>query len=376
MREECENVARTGFKHGSNPKANGHRSCLRCPSLKVSLWTGQGAASASTEFEERSVMKPGLLLFALFTTSPSVLSGQQGGVLEQFLAASQKQSDIFNRAERSFLLEADLTVQLAEPTPGHLRIQWLSRNHWRRELEFGAYKESVIRAGEYEYASRNIGFAPLRTTQLVGLLQFAKGSTGFAPNRMKIRKQGGASLSCIEMVGPKSEERYDLCADPVTHDIASMTPWMYGIEGGNAIFSDYREIEGMRFPGHLELLIGKRSAASISITKLQEQSFDAGLLTAPPGAIERRYCEIMTAPVMIRRPDLSHSGASGAVSRVTFQITILKDGTVGSIQVIGQSSAKAADSIRKDFKDARFKPALCGAEPVVADIEESIEIAY
>ena len=222
-------------------------------------------------------MKPRLLLAALYLC-PIFLSAQQDGVLEQALTAVREQSDIFNHAERPFLLEADLTVQLAAPTPGHLRIQWQSRNHWRRELEYGGYKETVVRAGEYEYAARNVGFAPLRTTQLIELVQFAKGISGFVPSREKSRKRNGTVLSCIEGVEALSKQRSELCVDPSTHDIAGMSPWVSCVDGGEVKFSSYDGFEGMRFPKHLELRIGGRSAVSVSITKLEEQPVEANLL--------------------------------------------------------------------------------------------------
>ena len=147
-------------------------------------------------------------------------------------------------------------------------------------------------------------------------------------------------------------------------------------DGGNAEFSGYDEIEGMRFPRHLELRIGKGIAVSMNIAKLQEQTFDTALLTPPPGAEERRFCEVMTAPVILRKPDLSSIGSFPEDVHVRFQITILKDGSVGKVQVIGQNSAQAADRIRRAFMDAKYKPALCGTEPVVADIEAGLDITH
>jgi hypothetical protein len=314
------------------------------------------------------------------------MSAQQGGngslpispsgILEQSLAAAQEQSDIFRRAPRPFLLEAELTVQLAVPTPGRLTIHWQSKNHWRRELSYGPYKETIVRVGEWEYAQRNVTFAPVRTTQIDQLLQFGRDNGQFAPNRARTRKRDGTVLACIELVNHEAAITSELCTDPVTHDITSITPWIYGVDGGNAEFSGYDGIEGMRFPKHLELRFGKGSAVSVSITKLQEQTFDNALLTPPPGAEERRFCDVMTAPVILRKPDLSSLGSFTQDVHVRLQITILKDGSVGTVQVIGQNSAEAADRIRRAFRDAKYKPALCGTEPVVADIEAGFAITH
>jgi hypothetical protein len=76
---------------------------------------------------------------------------------------------------------------------------------------------------------------------------------------------------------------------------------------------------------------------------------------------------------MIHQPDL---GTITDDVHVRFQVTILKDGTVDSVQVIGQNSAKAADRIRKAYKDVKYKPAMCGTEPVIADIVEGLDITH
>jgi hypothetical protein len=310
-----------------------------------------------------SLTKVGHILATCILASQSVfLSAQQGGngsipiapsgILEQSLAAAREQSDIFRRAPRPFLLEADLTVQLAVPTPGRLTLHWQSKNHWRREMWYGPYKETIVRVGEWEYAQRNVTFAPLRTTQIDRLLQFARESNQYAPNRARTRKRDGAVLACVELVDREVASTSELCTDPVTHDIASISPWIFGVDGGTAAFSGYDDIEGMRFPRHLELL------------------------TPPPGAEERRFCDVMTAPVILRKPDLLNLGSFPKDVHVRLQITILKDGSVGAVQVIGQDPAQAADRIRRAFMDAKYKPALCGTEPVVADIEAGFAITH
>ncbi len=139
-------------------------------------------------------------------------------------------------------------------------------------MEYGPHKESVVRIGEQEYALRDVGFAPLRTIQLVELLHFAKGITGFAPYTTKLENRAELCSAALNFAETKSNRSCELCSDSVTHEIASMSPWIYDIEGGKAEFSNYDAFEGMRFPRHLELRINKVSVVSITITKLQEQT--------------------------------------------------------------------------------------------------------
>jgi hypothetical protein len=325
-------------------------------------------------FSGKITMKNALLFATVFAVGSISAWNQEDHNTTNLLTIAEEQSDIFNLAPRPFLLEADLTVQLAVPAQGHLTIHWQSKNQWRRELEFGPYKETVVRAGEWEYSQRNVGFAPLRAIEVVDLLQFARRDTYIAARSEKTRNKNGVVLTCIGLESTVSNGYYEICADSATHDIVSFNPWAYGVEGGSAEFSTYTGIEAMQFPKHLELLIGKGLAVTINVTKLDEQALDANLLIPPPGATERRYCEVMTAPVIIQKPDFtSLRGFSGNV-HVRLQVTILKDGSVGAIQVISQNSVEAGDRIRKAWKDVRYKPAMCRTEPVVADDQVGIDI--
>jgi hypothetical protein len=321
-------------------------------------------------------MKSSLLLLIVFAAGALLAASQEDQTPSKLLTEVQEQSDIFNRAMHPFLLEADLTVQLEAQVQGHLTIHWQSKNHWRRELEFGAYKESVVRVGDWEYALRNVGFAPLRATQVVYLLEFAKQNAHIAARSEKTRKSNGAVLTCLRLESTGSKGHYEMCADSAMHEILSYNPWPSGLVGESAEFSNYARIEGMQFPKHLEMRTGKEPAVTVNVTKLENQAFDANLLTPPPGATERRYCEAFTGPVMIQKPDIKSLGVFSRDVRVSFQVTVLTDGSVGAIQVIGQNSPEAADRIRKLWMRARYKPAMCGSEPVVADEQAGLDITH
>jgi hypothetical protein len=315
-------------------------------------------------------------LFVIFLAAASLLArSQEDQTPAKLLGAAQEQSDIFNHAPHPFLLQADLTVQLAAPIQGRLTIHWQAKNHWRRELEFGPYKETVVRVGEWEYAQRNMGFAPLRATQVVDLLEFAKQDAHIAARSAKTRNSKGVMLTCMGLESTISSGHFKVCADSATHEILSYNPWPYDLDGGNAEFSSYAGIEGMQFPEHLVLrMAGQGPVVTVNVTKLEDQGLDANLLAPPPDATQRRYCEVMSAPVMIQKPDITSLGHFSEDVQVRFQVTILTDGSVGAIQVIGQNSAEAADRIRKLWKDARYKPAMCGTEPVVADVQTGMDI--
>ena len=50
-------------------------------------------------------------------------------------------------------------------------------------------------------------------------------------------------------------------------------------------------------------------------------------------------------------------------------MAVLADGSVGDIQLIGSATHSMDDATLQTLKGWKFKPATCGAEPVVSDIE-------
>ena len=187
--------------------------------------------------------------------------------------------------------------------------------------------------------------------------------------------RNGLKLTCLDLQSAGVNRHYETCANSATQEIANFNPWPYGIEGGSAEFTGYTQIEGMQFPKNLELRIGKVPAVTVSLSMLGEEAPDPNLLSPPPGATERRYCDAMTAPVMIQKPDIASLRISEDV-HVRFEVTVLTDGSVGAIQVLSQNSVDAAQRIRTVWKDARYKPAMCGNEPVVADVQEGLDITH
>ena len=53
-------------------------------------------------------------------------------------------------------------------------------------------------------------------------------------------------------------------------------------------------------------------------------------------------------------------------------MTVLKDGSVTGIQLIGTAARSFDEATLQTLKSWRFKPAMCGAEPVDSDIEVTV----
>jgi TonB family protein len=49
-------------------------------------------------------------------------------------------------------------------------------------------------------------------------------------------------------------------------------------------------------------------------------------------------------------------------------MTVLTDGSVTDIQLLGKATQSMDDATLQTLKGWRFKPAMCGADPVISDI--------
>jgi periplasmic protein TonB len=57
------------------------------------------------------------------------------------------------------------------------------------------------------------------------------------------------------------------------------------------------------------------------------------------------------------------------IGDTTVAMTVMADGSVDNIQLIGRSTPDMDNATLQTLKGWKFKPAMCGSEPVVSDIE-------
>jgi TonB family protein len=111
---------------------------------------------------------------------------------------------------------------------------------------------------------------------------------------------------------------------------------------------------------------------SADVVELTAASFDEGLLAAPKGAIERRKCANLEHAVPVKTPDPLYPKSASRnrmIGGTTVPMTVLADGSVDNIQLIGSATHSMDEATLQTLKGWRFKPAMCGTEPVVSDIE-------
>lgn len=292
---------------------------------------------------------------------------------DQLLEQINSLSDI-RSANQPFQLEADFTIQLTTPQSGHLSWKWSAKDLWRQEITMGSFSEAQVRNGDSLFTSRNISFTPMHIFELQGLLSVSS----IHPDQWQVKKakQHGqeGSEECLELRSVPSRLhgwKRQVCIDRASKDLLS-DELQSESELRRKEFGDYQPFGDHRYPHTLKLAIDGSTVVKVTVRSLEAKSFDAALFTPPPNAVVRLACENIVPPVAIKTPDPSYP-PSALQSRVTgtsvVSLTVLADGSVDNVSLIG-SSTRDMDAVTQQIvKTWKFKPAMCGDVPVLADIE-------
>ena len=110
---------------------------------------------------------------------------------------------------------------------------------------------------------------------------------------------------------------------------------------------------------------------SATVTGLQESPLDPKLLIPPAGAIERRVCPDQKAPEMLDQATPHYDFHIHGPSKTVLQVTVQVDGTISNVQIVETEGKAQIDAVMAAIKETKFKPAMCGTEPVVAEMNVS-----
>ena len=237
----------------------------------------------------------------------------------------------------------------------------------------GGFEQISIQDGDRLYTSRNAGFTPIRIRELTGLIHFAGGPEGLAAKKLKQRVENGISMNCLQVIHQNFKgEPHEVCVNATSHDILSEEWHEKPDELRREQFMDYSDFGGHRYPRELQLQVNGSRAITVTITSLTTATFDEGLLTPPKGAIERRQCADLKHAVPVKTPDPMYPKSASQnklMGDVAVAMTVLTDGSVTDIQLIGGAAHSMDDATLQTLKGWKFKPATCGTEPIVSDIE-------
>jgi TonB family protein len=139
-----------------------------------------------------------------------------------------------------------------------------------------------------------------------------------------------------------------------------------------AQYSGYFDFGAHLYSRRLDLVVDGSKVISANVNGLTAASFDENLLVPAKEAIERRKCADMRHAVAVKTPEPTYprsNSQNGLMGDSTVAMTVLADGSVGNIQLVGTATHSMDDATLQTLKGWKFKPAMCGTEPVVSDIE-------
>jgi TonB family protein len=317
--------------------------------------------------------------FCLLLASICVYAEQASSASEKALAEAGRIVDLRAAGEMPFRLDTEFLAQLNVPWEGHLTLEWAAPNLWSRKISMGAYQQVDVRKGEILYTKRNAPFTPLVLKQLFDLLNVFDA----APEEWRIKQirqeRNASGIDCVSIrqkstvSGPWKTAR-EVCIDHVLNTVLSDQE-KNDVELQRKEFSDYREFRSHRNPYQMKLMVNGSVLLKVQVASLTDASIAPAALLPPSGAIERRQCENMTYPKPVHTPDPAYprdAARNGFVGTVEMAVTVLADGSIGDANVIqsaGQEMDKAAIEKVKTWK---FKPAMCGNEPVSYDLNVSM----
>jgi|ERR1035438_7372743 TonB family protein len=317
-------------------------------------------------------MKKVTLATVLLVGSLPLLMSSTNPAAQQLLVTAKQQASLFYDQTSPIQLDVDFIAQINVPTQGHLTLKWQATDRWWRRIVMGDFEQIEIRNGDRLYTSRNLSFSPVRIGELISLLQFAEGSERLVAKKQKEHVENGIEMICIRVEGEKRAKTHEVCVNSVSHDILSDEWQEPPDERRNEQYADYSDFGGHRYPRKLYLLVNGIKAITATVNNLTTAPFDQTLLVPPKGAIERRQCADMKHPLPVRTPDPLYPRSASEnrlTGDTTVAMTVLTDGSVSDIRLVGSATRSIDDATLQTLKSWRFKPAMCGADPVVSDIE-------
>jgi TonB family protein len=303
---------------------------------------------------------------------PLLFGSSTNPAAQQLLVTAKQQANLFHDQPSPIQLDVDFLAQVNAPTQGHLMLKWEAKDRWWRRIVMGDFEQIEIRNGDRQYTSRNLSFTPVRIGELISLLQFAEGAEGLLAKKQKERVENGIEMVCMRVEGEGRGKTHEVCVNSASHEILSDEWQEPPDERRREQYSDYFDFGGHRYPRKLQLLVNGIKVITATADNLTTTAFDQTLLVAPKGAIERRQCADMKHAVPVNMPDPMYPKSASQnklMGDTTVAMTVLTDGSVTDIQLVGSAAHSMDDATLQTLKSWRFKPAMCGAEPVVSDIE-------
>lgn len=310
------------------------------------------------------------LRVTFLVTALSAIGYAQSPSAADLLKTIDTQGSVWS-TKKSFLLEADFVAQLHKPETGHFTWKWSATDLWREETTLADFHQIAVRKGDVTSTARNLAYTPLPLREIHEVLNAPHvGADKWDVGKAKLKVHG--NQECIELRSPAHADwKREICVSADTKQVSSdetSTP----IEVRRREFSDYQPFLENSIPRELKLTIDGVPVLTVVVTLLEERTYTANDFVPPANSVVRRTCENMLWPKPLKTPDpvYPHAEAERRESGTSIvSITVAPDGSVSDVHLVGSSYHDMDVITQQIVKNWKFKPAMCGAEPVTADIQ-------
>jgi TonB family protein len=298
---------------------------------------------------------------------------------EQLATSVTKLVDIRSPDSKPFQMDASFRAQVNSPQDGHLTWKWAAKDLWTKQITLGSYREFEVRKGNVLYISRNLPFTPERVAELMDLLTiFSADTDHWKIKKAKHEVRDGIELNCLQIAALATRGEWnpkrEVCINQGTQEVLTDDA-KDGAEDRKKSFADYQAFRDHIYPRQLKLLVNGSEALNVHVASLQEATFGNEIFVPLPGAVVRRQCEHMIRPVAVKDPNPPYPQSSAQDRRAGTAIvalTVLPDGSVDNVQLIGSAGHEMDQVSEEIVKTWKFKPAMCGNEPIAYDLRVEI----
>ena len=290
----------------------------------------------------------------------------------QLLITAKQRANLSHDQTGPFQLDVDFVAQINTPVKGHLTLKWQAKDRWWREIIANDFGQIDIRNGDSLYTTRNLNFTPRRIEELISLLQFGEGSEKLTAKKPRQSARDGIEILCFSVEGEDKGRTDEVCLNSASHDILSDEWRTFPDELRIEQYADYFDFGEHRYPRSLELRVNSNSRITANVKSLRTAAFDQTLFVASKRAIVRRQCDDMKFAKAINAPNPEYPTSAREKKLrgdTTVAMTVLTDGSVTDIRLIGSTAQSMDDATLQTLKKWKFKPAMCGADPIVSDFD-------
>jgi TonB family protein len=251
---------------------------------------------------------------------------------------------------------------------------WTSKAQWRKEVAFGDFRRTEVAVGRRSWLLESTAATPEEIESVSGFTEpLTLQPEARQPRRVEDRESDGLIVRCVE-----TGKEAALCFDKVAGTLTSKGELDHrgGLTVRKAcVYSSYQKFGDHLVAKSYECYQDKKTTLEAKIIEFTvEPALDPSLFTALEGARESVNClESVQLPVLTYGDPPPPPRRSPRDVTVVLSVVVGTDGKPRGLRVVPPQIQEFDRAALDAVKHWRFKPALCGREPIEKTISLEIE---